>query len=55
MGGLFFCVGRLALSNDGGLVFTALDAKIAFFSTEQRVVIAKTVYKSESVVRVLRY
>jgi hypothetical protein len=34
--------------------FTTLDAKIAFFSTEQRAFIAKTVLKSESVVRVQR-
>jgi hypothetical protein len=32
--------------------FTALDAKIAFFSREQRAFFAKTVLKSESVVRV---
>jgi hypothetical protein len=32
--------------------FTALDAKIGFFGAQQGVFIAKTVFKSESVVRV---
>ena len=51
-GTIFSGIGRLALIVLGVEFFTALDAKITFFSMEQRAFIAKTVLKSESVVRV---